>query len=225
MAEELKKPRQTTKSKPGKAEWDTAAVEIFINIYYQGSNIKGLNDAVRVALQVEGYGISLKQISGKKRTKGFQFAAQARHNSKEKVERGDAPKRAGETVQSTPGSNPSRQETLSEDERLDGPTVEQLLCSLENARNESEAGFATLCQTMQNAGKEDEASNQAYEAQEALLEEYISPGPQAQTKGAKIPRYQKETKVCKPKERAKTEKDTRPCNKSGSTKRVWSSKS
>ena len=164
-------------------------------------------------------------ISGKKKTKGFQFAAQARHNSKEKVERGDAQKRAGETVQSTPGSNPSRQETLSEDERLDGPTVEQLLCSLENARNESEAGFATLCQTMQNAGKEDEASNQAYEAQEALLEEYISPGPQAQTKGAKIPRYQKETKVCKPKERAKTEKDTRPCNKSGSTKRVRSSKS
>lgn len=116
MAEELKKPRQTTKSKPGKAEWDTAVVEIFINIYYQGSNIKGLNDAVRVALQVEGYGISLKQISGKKRTKGFQFAAQARHNSKEKVERGDAQKRVGETVQSTPGSNPSRQETLSEDE-------------------------------------------------------------------------------------------------------------
>lgn len=74
---------------------------------------------------------------------------------------------------------------------------------------------------MQNARKEDEASNQAYEAHEALLEECISPGPQAQTKGAKIPRYQKETKVCKPKERAETEKDTGPCNKSGRrTKRV-----
>lgn len=48
MVEELKKPRQTTKSKPGKAaealifktEWDTAAVEIFINIYYQGGQHK-----------------------------------------------------------------------------------------------------------------------------------------------------------------------------------------
>lgn len=62
MVEELKKPRQTTKSKPGKAaealifktEWDAAAIEILLDIYCQVGNI-GLHNAVRVALQVEGY--------------------------------------------------------------------------------------------------------------------------------------------------------------------------
>lgn len=92
MAEELKKPRQTTKSKPGKAEWDTAAVEIFINIYYQGSNIKGLNDAVRVALQVEGYGISLKQISAEKRRQKASNLLHRQDTTQRKRWRGEMPK-------------------------------------------------------------------------------------------------------------------------------------
>ena len=60
-------------------------------------NIKGPHDAVRVALQVEVYDISLKRISEKKRTKGFQFTVQARPKQKSK-EKGEAPKRAGETA-------------------------------------------------------------------------------------------------------------------------------
>lgn len=66
-AKDLKKPCQTKKSKPGKAtealifktECDAAAFEIILDIYCQVGNIEGLHDAVRVALQVEGY-ISLK---------------------------------------------------------------------------------------------------------------------------------------------------------------------
>ena len=50
---------------------------------------------------------------------------------------------------------------------------------------------------MHEAGKEGEATNMVYAAHQKLLEDYITPGPQAPTNGAKIPRYQKETKVCK----------------------------
>ena len=56
-------------------------------------------------------------------------------------------------MQSMPGSNPSRQEILSEGEQLDGPTVEQLLCSLENSRNESEAVFSTSVESCKMPGR------------------------------------------------------------------------
>ena len=68
---------------------------------------------------------------------------------------------------------------------------------MENSRDESEAGITTLCRTVHEAGKEGEATNVAYAAHEKFLEDYIAPGPQAPTNGAKIPRYQKETKICK----------------------------
>ena len=130
------------------------------------------------ALQMEGYDILLKCISEKKRTKGFQFAVQAKHKQKSK-EKGEAPKWAGETAQSMPKSYPSSQKTANEKERLDSSTVESLLLSLENSSDESKAGIAALCQTMHEAGKEGEVINVAYAAHEKLLEDYIAPELQA----------------------------------------------
>ena len=164
-AKDLKKPRQTKKSKPGKAtealifktEWDAAAIEILLDIYCQVGNI-GLHNAVRVALQVEGY-ISLKWISEKKRTKGFQFAVQARHKQKTN-EKGEAPKRAGETAQSAPKSNPSSQGTANKKERLDGSTVETLLCRnhcpLLNCARGREGGWSdehSVCSAQNASGR------------------------------------------------------------------------
>ena len=79
---------------------------------------------------------------------------------------------------------------------MDSSTVETLL-SLETSGVEYEAGIAALCRTVHEAGTGDAASKEAYAAHERLLNDFIAPGPMALTKGAKTPRYQKETKVRK----------------------------
>lgn len=127
---------------------------------------------------MEGYNISLKRISEKKRTKGFPLTVQAKHKQQSK-EKGVALKRAWETARSAPKSYPSSQKTANKKERLDSSTVKSLLLSLENSGDESEAGIAALCRTMHKAGKEGEAINVAYAAYEKLLEDYIAPEPQA----------------------------------------------
>lgn len=179
-----------------KTEWDAAAVEILLTIYLQMGNIRGLHAIVRTALQAEGYDISLKRISERKRTKGFMFAAENKQKKKSK-EKAVAPDYAGEAARSTPKLYPNSQETVNERVQLDNSTVETLLLSLETSGDESEAGIAALCRTVHEAGKEDEATKEAYTAHEKLLGGYIAPKPLATEKGAKIPRYRKETKVRK----------------------------
>ena len=177
-------------------DWDAAAIEIFSTIYLEMGNIRGLHAVVRKALQEGGYDISLKRISEKKRTKGFMLATGNKQTKKTK-EKGVAPEHTGEAVESRPKSHPNSQKTVYERVQLDDSTVETLLHSLETSGVESEAGIAALCRTVHEAGKEDEATKEAYLAHEKLLEGYIAPKPMATGKGAKIPRYRKETKVRK----------------------------
>ena len=54
------KPVEETEAPALRTEWDATAFEIFRNIYCQMGDMKGLHAAVRVALQSEGYEISLK---------------------------------------------------------------------------------------------------------------------------------------------------------------------
>ena len=80
---------------------------------------------------------------------------------------------------------------------MDSSTVETLLLRLETSGVEYEAGIAALCRTVHEAGTEDAATLEAYAAHEKLLNDFIAPGPMAPTKGAKKPRYRKETRVRK----------------------------
>ena len=124
------------------------------------------------------------------------FTAGNKQKKKTK-EKGVAPEHAGEAAKSTPKLHPNSQKTVYERVQLDDSTVETLLLSLETSGVESEAGIAALCRTMHEAGKEDEATKEAYSAHEKRLEGYIAPKPMATEKGAKMPRYRKETKVRK----------------------------
>ena len=80
---------------------------------------------------------------------------------------------------------------------MDSSTVETLLLRLETSGVEYEAGIAALCRTVHEAGTEDAATEEAYAAHEKFLNDFIAPGPMAPTKGAKKPRYRKETRVRK----------------------------
>ena len=103
----------------------------------------------------------------------------------------------GETAGSTPKSLPYSEKTVYEKERLHSSSVETLLLRLETSGVEYEAGIAALCRTVHEAGTEDAATEAASAAHEKLLNDFIAPGPIAPTKGAKKPRYRKETRVRK----------------------------
>ena len=151
---------------------------------------------VRVALQSEGYEISLRRISEKKRTKGFRSAVQDKQEL-EGNEKEVPREQTGETTGCTPKALPDSEKTVYEKERLDSPSVETLLLRLENSGVEFEAEIAALCRTVHEAGTEDTATEAAYAAHEKLLNDFIAPGPMAPTKGAKKPRHRKVTKVRK----------------------------
>ena len=177
-------------------KWDAAAIKILLDYYCKTRDTKGLHTRVRAALRVAGYDISQKRISEKKRTKGFQTALlnrQKQNGTEEEV----APEQTGEAARSTPKAYPSGQKTAYVMECLDSSTVETLLLSLETSGDEPEARIAALYRTVQKTGTEGEAAEVAYAAHEQLLNDFIAPGPMAPTKGAKMPRYRKETKVRK----------------------------
>ena len=190
------KPVEETEAPVLQSEWDAAALEIYRNIYCQMGDKRGLHAAVKVALQLEGYEISLRRISEKKRTKGFQSAVQATREQEGK-EKEIPREQTGETTGSTPKSVPDSVKTTYEKERLDGSSVETLLLRLETSGVELEAEIAALCRTVHEAGTDDAATEAAYTAHEKLLNDFIAPGPMAPTTGAKKPRYRKETKVRK----------------------------
>ena len=54
--------------------WDDLAMGLFTDLYRRLGHGKGLHELVRSALKAKRYGFSLKRISWKKRTKGFQTA-------------------------------------------------------------------------------------------------------------------------------------------------------
>jgi len=177
-------------------KWDTTAIKILMDYYCITGDTKGLHTRVRAALRVAGYDISQKRISERKRTKGFQKSLVERQK-RSGIEQEVAPEQTGEAARSTPKAYTSGQKTTHATECLDSSTVETLLLSLETSGDEPEARIAALCRTVQKTGTEGEAAEVAYAAHEQLLNDFIAPGPMAPTKGAKMPRYRKETKVRK----------------------------
>ena len=132
----------------------------------------------------------------KKEDERLSVRCTGRARTRRKRER-SAPRTNGETAGSTPKSLPYSEKTVSEKERLDSSSVETLLLRLETSGVEYEAGIAALCRTVHEAGTEDAATEAASAAHEKLLNDFIAPGPIAPTKGAKKPRYRKETRVRK----------------------------
>ena len=76
-AEESRKSPPTTtlgEAPKPKTRWDDLAMGIFLELLRQLSDEKGLHQLVRTTLKATGYEFSMKQISSKKGTKGFQSA-------------------------------------------------------------------------------------------------------------------------------------------------------
>ena len=151
-------PEKANEARVLRTEWDEAATEIFLDIYCEMGDEKGLHARVRAALQVAGYEFSLKRISERKRTKGFRFALldkQEKNRQEEEV----APDQTGEAAQSAPDADPNGQKTAHNVECMDTAAAETLLLSLE------EANEARVLQTKWDA-----------EAIEILLDYYCKTG-------------------------------------------------
>ena len=115
--------------------------------------------------------------------------------TREKEVRREAPVRTGDNVQSAPTSNPRRQETANEGEQLNDLTVEQLLCSLERSEDETEVRIAALLSNCAKVRDRGRGINKAYSDHRVTLEEYISAGQHADTKGKKTPNYKRVTQI------------------------------
>ncbi len=202
-----------------KTRWDETATGIFVDLLRQQGDIKGLHEIVRTALKENGYEFSLKQISSKKRTKGFQSAVVEGHSHQTEVTgnkrkaNGDNNSVTGESRTTrngctrepevhpdVPKANTKRVAPAGKDERMNDLTVEQLFCCLEDSEESTEREIAALGRIVQQSKEEqneakDQEAEQAYSKHETLLEEYISSIQPSETGGRKQARFRKETKI------------------------------
>ena len=90
-----------------KTQWDELAMGIFVDLFCQHGDGKGLHKLVRATLGKKGYEFSLKQILSKKRTKGFQRAV-VEGNPRQTGDTEDERKACGESNTVTGGDGTTR---------------------------------------------------------------------------------------------------------------------